>query len=205
MRRGACFWGKRRAITRWIVPFGTRKSMGSGRGWLFGTSQKAVCTVWRRLCDMEKGLHLPPHRRDRRCIDSLAQQVEHIPFKDGVLGSSPRRITGIQMNKKAKAFHSWTDPQWKAFFRVFSFMSSFSCLDARKGSEKKIKASPRPGKFGRVPGKLGWRPWRPLIQEKEAKRKSRPLPRPGRFGRVPGKLGWRPWRPLMQGKEAKRR
>ena len=136
---------------------------------------------------MEKGLHLPPHRRDRRCIDSLAQQVEHIPFKDGVLGSSPRRITGIQMNKKAKAFHSWTDPQWKAFFRVFSFMSSFSCLDARgptgagevwpgtrqtwlasltpldarKGSEKKIKASPRPGKFGRVSGKFGWRPRRP--------------------------------------------
>ena len=103
---------------------------------------------------MEKGLHLPPHRGDRRCIDSLAQQVEHIPFKDGVLGSSPRRITGVQMNKKAKAFHSWTDPQWKAFFRVFSFMSSFSCLDARKGSEKKIKASPRPGKFGRVRGKL---------------------------------------------------
>ena len=68
---------------------------------------------------MEKGLHLPPHRRDRRCIDSLAQQVEHIPFKDGVLGSSPRRITGVQMNKKAKAFHSWTDPQWKAFFRVW--------------------------------------------------------------------------------------
>ena len=26
-------------------------------------------------------------------IDSLAQQVEHIPFKDGVLGSNPRRIT----------------------------------------------------------------------------------------------------------------
>ena len=65
---------------------------------------------------MEKGLHLPPHRGDRRCIDSLAQQVEHIPFKDGVLGSSPRRITGVQMNRKAKAFHSWTNPQWKAFF-----------------------------------------------------------------------------------------
>ncbi len=103
---------------------------------------------------MEKGLHLPPHRGDRRCIDSLAQQVEHIPFKDGVLGSSPRRITGVQMNKKAKAFHSWTDPQWKAFFRVFSFMSSLSCLDTRKGSEKKIKAPPGPGRFGRVPGKL---------------------------------------------------
>ena len=26
-------------------------------------------------------------------LDSLAQQVEHIPFKDGVLGSNPRRIT----------------------------------------------------------------------------------------------------------------
>jgi hypothetical protein len=26
-------------------------------------------------------------------IDSLAQQVEHIPFKDGVLGSNPKRIT----------------------------------------------------------------------------------------------------------------
>ena len=25
--------------------------------------------------------------------DSLAQLVEHIPFKDGVLGSNPRRIT----------------------------------------------------------------------------------------------------------------
>ncbi len=25
--------------------------------------------------------------------DSLAQQVEHIPFKDGVLGSNPKRIT----------------------------------------------------------------------------------------------------------------
>ena len=145
IRRGACFWEKRGAVMWWIVPFGTGKSMGSGRGRLFGTSQKAVCTVWRRLCDMEKGLHLPPHRRDRRCIDSLAQQVEHIPFKDGVLGSSPRRITGVQMNKKAKAFHSWTDPQWRAFFRVFSFMSSFSCLDARKGSEKKIKASAEAG------------------------------------------------------------
>ena len=30
--------------------------------------------------------------------DSLAQQVEHIPFKDGVLGSNPRRIT--ENNKK---------------------------------------------------------------------------------------------------------
>ena len=26
-------------------------------------------------------------------VDLLAQQVEHIPFKDGVLGSNPRQIT----------------------------------------------------------------------------------------------------------------
>ena len=31
--------------------------------------------------------------------DSLAQQVEHIPFKDGVLGSNPRRITSVSTRK----------------------------------------------------------------------------------------------------------
>ena len=33
------------------------------------------------------------HSLNGNKVDSLAQQVEHIPFKDGVLGSSPRRIT----------------------------------------------------------------------------------------------------------------
>ena len=32
-------------------------------------------------------------RFKKRHKDSLAQQVEHIPFKDGVLGSSPKWIT----------------------------------------------------------------------------------------------------------------
>ena len=32
--------------------------------------------------------------------DSLAQQVEHIPFKDGVLGSNPRRITETTRKNK---------------------------------------------------------------------------------------------------------
>ena len=36
---------------------------------------------------------LPLHPLNRTKVDSLAQQVEHIPFKDGVLGSSPKRIT----------------------------------------------------------------------------------------------------------------
>ena len=34
-----------------------------------------------------------PHYRSNAQDDSLAQQVEHIPVKDGVLGSNPRRIT----------------------------------------------------------------------------------------------------------------
>ena len=38
----------------------------------------------------EKGLTFAPLFFEH---DSLAQQVEHIPFKDGVLGSNPRRIT----------------------------------------------------------------------------------------------------------------
>ena len=47
-------------------------------------------------------------------VDSLAQQVEHIPFKDGVLGSSPRRITETARRSKALSLvflytHSNTD------------------------------------------------------------------------------------------------
>ena len=38
-------------------------------------------------------ISLHPHYRSNVQDDSLAQQVEHIPFKDGVLGSNPRRIT----------------------------------------------------------------------------------------------------------------
>ncbi len=38
-------------------------------------------------------ISLHPHYRSNAQDDSLAQQVEHIPFKDGVLGSNPRRIT----------------------------------------------------------------------------------------------------------------
>ena len=38
-------------------------------------------------------LSLHSHYRSNAQDDSLAQQVEHIPFKDGVLGSNPRRIT----------------------------------------------------------------------------------------------------------------
>lgn len=31
--------------------------------------------------------------RPKKTEDSLAQLVEHVPFKDGVLGSNPRRVT----------------------------------------------------------------------------------------------------------------
>ena len=42
---------------------------------------------------LKKTIPLHPHYRSNASDDSLAQQVEHIPFKDGVLGSNPRRIT----------------------------------------------------------------------------------------------------------------
>ena len=49
-----------------------------------------------KILDDIKLLHtFAPHfkRKNATKAESLAQQVEHIPFKDGVLGSSPRRIT----------------------------------------------------------------------------------------------------------------
>ena len=49
-------------------------------------------------------LSLHSHYRSNAQDDSLAQQVEHIPFKDGVLGSSPRRITNRKAFLKRKAF-----------------------------------------------------------------------------------------------------
>ena len=41
-----------------------------------------------------------------KITDSVAQQVEHIPFKDGVLGSNPSWITKQQEIKRT---HSWSD------------------------------------------------------------------------------------------------
>jgi hypothetical protein len=38
-----------------------------------------------------KVLYLHPHSRKEK--DSIAQLVEHITFNDGVLGSSPSRVT----------------------------------------------------------------------------------------------------------------
>ena len=38
-------------------------------------------------------LSLHSHYRSNAQDDSLAQQVEHIPFKDGVLGSNPSWVT----------------------------------------------------------------------------------------------------------------
>ena len=32
-------------------------------------------------------------KKQQNCVESVAQQVEHIPFKDGVLGSSPSWFT----------------------------------------------------------------------------------------------------------------
>ena len=51
--------------------------------------------------------------------DSLAQLVEHIPFKDGVLGSSPRRITWYKQHKmKIHTFSS----VYLFYFQLFAYM-----------------------------------------------------------------------------------
>ncbi len=46
------------------------------------------------MCFFEKPLSL--HSQKQK-IDSIAQLVEHIPFKDGVLGSSPSWITKAEV------------------------------------------------------------------------------------------------------------
>ena len=40
----------------------------------------------------------------RKSTESVAQQVEHIPFKDGVLGSSPSWFTQIIQFAKKRAY-----------------------------------------------------------------------------------------------------
>ena len=61
------------------------------------------------ICKDKKNL-LPLHPRfKKRHDDSLAQQVEHIPFKDGVLGSSPRWITGKSHNINIVGFFLFSE------------------------------------------------------------------------------------------------
>ena len=42
-------------------------------------------------------------KKQQNCVESVAQQVEHIPFKDGVLGSSPSWNTKC-LNQWIRAF-----------------------------------------------------------------------------------------------------
>ena len=68
-----------------------------------------------------------PHYRSNAQDDSLAQQVEHIPFKDGVLGSNPRRIT----KRKAKR-RQQKDKSYKINILWDFFYLSFGDLDRQK-------------------------------------------------------------------------
>ena len=68
-----------------------------------------------------------PHYRSNAQDDSLAQQVEHIPFKDGVLGSNPRRIT----KRKAKR-RQQKDKSYKINILWDFFLLSFGDLDRQK-------------------------------------------------------------------------
>ena len=47
----------------------------------------------KKIADIKKTITFAPAFTENVSVDLLAQQVEHIPFKDGVLGSSPRQIT----------------------------------------------------------------------------------------------------------------
>ena len=68
-----------------------------------------------------------PHYRSNAQDDSLAQQVEHIPFKDGVLGSNPRRIT----KRKAKR-RQQKDKSYKINILWDFFLLPFGDLDRQK-------------------------------------------------------------------------
>ena len=66
-----------------------------GKGeWDSVATSFSVCPKikWKKYCIFENNAYLCTRILDFT-VDSLAQQVEHIPFKDGVLGSSPKRIT----------------------------------------------------------------------------------------------------------------
>ena len=73
--------------------------------------------------------------------DSLAQPVEHIPFKDGVLGSNPRRITKtadndcyqlfsfypylkLEQNTKSPTLPLYSNLQSRQFFLIFRITST---------------------------------------------------------------------------------
>ena len=47
-------------------------------------------TDFKNQLRIREGLRL---ERGNIKVDLLAQQVEHLPFKEGVLGSSPRQVT----------------------------------------------------------------------------------------------------------------
>ena len=70
-----------------------------------------------------KTLHLPNGKNE---VDSLAQQVEHIPFKDGVLGSSPKRITEKKEIQTNLFSFLYIRPLY--FFQLPSYFLSDSCL-----------------------------------------------------------------------------
>lgn len=57
--------------------------------------------------------------------DSLAQQVEHIPFKDGVLGSNPRRITKRKAKRRQEKDKSYKiNILWDFFYCLLATLTA---------------------------------------------------------------------------------
>ncbi len=61
------------------------------------------------LVKQKNGFTFAPLKSKKCSVDSVAQQVEHIPFKDGVLGSSPSWITSAPSG--ITNFHQSADNQ----------------------------------------------------------------------------------------------
>ena len=78
---------------------------------------KKLQFIQRKCCKIKiKLLSLHSLLKESIQGDSLAQQVEHIPFKDGVLGSSPRRITENKSQKATKLRQTLQIQRFGGFF-----------------------------------------------------------------------------------------
>ena len=75
---------------------------------------------FKNICVCQKNV-VPLHPLLTKSRESVAQQVEHIPFKDGVLGSSPSWFT--ESSSLAALF---------VFYTTFSFFQIAPCNFACK-------------------------------------------------------------------------
>ena len=69
---------------------------------------KIICTIQKIVVPLH-----PLLKKGIKNGESVAQQVEHIPFKDGVLGSSPSWFTS---SERSLLFCVRSPTRWDTFF-----------------------------------------------------------------------------------------